>query len=268
MGHRKPSLTSGGERLRLLRESRGKTQLTLELDASLGTGYLQRLESGKVQQPERDTLERILTALAVSFAERQEVMQQFGYAVPLTIPDAAQIQWAISIFQAEMAAITVPAYVLDCSHRLLTWNPLAAKLYGLGQNMAAEDRADYLLMPRLIFDPRLNVSPSIVNGEEFYPSQIRVLKYERLRCGVDSWYDGFIEEMRHYGEFDRYWSQYGREQSQFTMRPLSPFKLDLGSRGLTQFRIIAESFVQDQRFRVIYCLPADAETIRWCDGWG
>ncbi|MBX3063099.1 MAG: helix-turn-helix domain-containing protein [Anaerolineae bacterium] len=266
MARRKSSLTVGGEQLRLLRESRGKTQLTLELDASLGVGYLQRLESGKVQQPERDTLERILTALAVNFAERREVMQQFGYAVPLTIPDAAEIQWAISVFQGEMANITVPAYVLDCSHRLLTWNPLADKLYGLGRFTMGEDRPDYLLMPRLIFDPRLKVSPCIVNGEEFYPSQIRVLKYERLRCGVDSWYDGFIEEMRHYGDFDRYWSRYGREQSQFTMRPLSPFKLDLGGSRLAQFRIISESFVQDQRFRVIYCLPADAETIRWCEG--
>lgn len=218
--HRKPSLTVGGERLRILRESRGKTQLELELDASLGTGYLQRLESGKVQQPERDTLERVLTALSSSFAERREVMQLFGYAVQLTIPDEAEIQWAINVFRAEMATITVPAYVLDCSHRLLTWNPLAAKLYSLEPFTVAEDRTDYMSMPRLIFDPRLKVSPSIVNGEEFYPSQIRVLKYEQQRCGVDLWYEGFIEEMRHCGEFDHYWSRYGREQIQFTMRPL------------------------------------------------
>jgi transcriptional regulator with XRE-family HTH domain len=48
--------TPGGKRLRALRNDYGKTQLAVELDANLGTGYLQRLETGKVQQPERDTL--------------------------------------------------------------------------------------------------------------------------------------------------------------------------------------------------------------------
>ncbi len=43
--------TPGGNRLRALREYRGRTQLDVELDASLGIGYLQRVESGKVRHP-------------------------------------------------------------------------------------------------------------------------------------------------------------------------------------------------------------------------
>ena len=68
---------SGGKRLKSLREAYGKTQLVVELDASLGTGYLQRIESGRVQQPERETLERILDALCVRYSERCEVMNLF-----------------------------------------------------------------------------------------------------------------------------------------------------------------------------------------------
>ena len=47
--------TPGGERLRALREAAGRTQLWVELEAELGTGYLQRVESGKVAQPVRAT---------------------------------------------------------------------------------------------------------------------------------------------------------------------------------------------------------------------
>ena len=59
----KKSGTPGENRLRMLRDTYGRTQLDIELDANLGIGYLQRVELGKVRYPERNTLERILTAL-------------------------------------------------------------------------------------------------------------------------------------------------------------------------------------------------------------
>ena len=52
--------TPGGLKLRALRDDRRRSQLWVETEADLGTGYLQRLESGRVAQPVRATLERIL----------------------------------------------------------------------------------------------------------------------------------------------------------------------------------------------------------------
>ena len=89
--------TPGGKRLRALREYRGKTQLDVELDASLGMGYLQRLELGRVKQPECDTVERILTALDARYTERREILELFGYIVDAPIPDADEIDWAIDV---------------------------------------------------------------------------------------------------------------------------------------------------------------------------
>src|SRR5712692_4805301 len=40
--------TPGGAKLRALREGAGRTQLWVEVEAGLGTGYLQRVESGRV----------------------------------------------------------------------------------------------------------------------------------------------------------------------------------------------------------------------------
>jgi transcriptional regulator with XRE-family HTH domain len=64
----------------------GLTQLDIELDAELGTGYLQRLESGRVRQPVRTTLERILEALGARYSERREILELFGYMVTSTPP--------------------------------------------------------------------------------------------------------------------------------------------------------------------------------------
>src|SRR5258706_12828737 len=108
MSHQKAPRTPGGIRLRGLRETYGKTQLDVELDGSLGIGYLQRLELGKVQHPERDTLERLLAALGANFGERREVLELFGYALVITVPTEAEIRWAIDVFQAEVENESLP----------------------------------------------------------------------------------------------------------------------------------------------------------------
>ena len=259
MSRQKEPRTAGGSRLRALRESCGKTQLDVELDASLGIGYLQRLELGKVQHPEPDTLERILAALGVSFIVRREVFELFGYAVPLSMPNAVETHWAIDIFHSEVKQDTIPAYLLDCSHRLLAWNSPVSKLFG-----EVKTESNDVLMPRLIFDPIDGIAASILNAETFFAAQIRILQYERQRCGDEAWYKGFVNEMRQYKAFDEYWiKQNTAIQAQVSMRPVAQLKLDMG-RGLAQFRLISETFVHDPRFRVIYYIPADSTTIRQC----
>src|ERR671936_568003 len=78
---RRPASTPGGERLRALREAAGRTQLWVELEAELGTGYLQRLESGKGGQPGRATLGRILGALGAGYSERRGGVAPFRFFV-------------------------------------------------------------------------------------------------------------------------------------------------------------------------------------------
>src|SRR5579864_1449383 len=113
--------TPGGNRLRALRESAGKRQLETELDADLGTGYLQRVESGKVRHPERETLERIMLALGARYTERRDILELFGYIVDAPLPNDDELNWAIGLSQPELDSADFPAYVLDCGHRLLVW---------------------------------------------------------------------------------------------------------------------------------------------------
>src|SRR5258708_27603910 len=92
--------TPGGNRLKLLREDAGQTQLEVELDAELGMGYLQRVESGKGRHPERDTLERILVALETRYTEPRDILELFGYNVDAPLPNASEGELATSFCQA------------------------------------------------------------------------------------------------------------------------------------------------------------------------
>lgn len=262
MNYHKAMDTPGGTRLRAIRAACDKTQLDVELDASLGIGYLQRLELGKVQHPERETLERILAALGASFVERREVLGLFGYAVAMSRPNESETRWAIDVFRSELKQETIPAYLLDCSHRLLAWNSPVCKLFG-----AVPIDLNDVLMPRLIFDPGYGIASSVLNGETFFSAQVRILQFERQRCGDDTWYKGFVNEMRQYQTFDEYWTQHDSAgRAQVPMRPVAELKLPVGP-GVAHFRLISESFAQDPRFRVIYYLPADSATIRQCVEW-
>jgi transcriptional regulator with XRE-family HTH domain len=262
MSHRKEPRTPGGIRLRALREACGKTQLDVELDANLGIGYLQRLELGKVQYPERETLERILATLNVSFIQRREVLELFGYAVAVSIPDEAETRWAMGVFKSEVSQDTIPAYLLDCSQRLLVWNTLVPKLFG---EINREPRND--LITRLIFDPVRGIAGSVLNVEPFFSAQMRIFHYEMQRSGQQSWYNTLIDEMRQYKMFDEYWvKQNTGGQPQVPIRPVAQLQLDT-PHGLANFRLICEPFAQDHRFRVIYYLPADPATLHHCLKW-
>ncbi len=257
MSHHKQPRTPAGMRLRALREACGKTQLDVELDANLGIGYLQRLERGKVQQPERDTLDRILAVLDAAFQERQEILESFGYAITIAMPNQIEIQWAVNNFQAEVQQAAFPMYLLDCGHRLLAWNALVPNLFS-----ELKTAAQGTLMPRLIFDPMKGIAASVLNPDTFFSAQVRILQYEKQRCSSEVWYSGFLDEMSQYETFNKYWYRVDTvSRAQVPMRPLTPLKLDVG-QGLIQFRLIAETFGQDPRFRVVYYLPDDLATFR------
>jgi hypothetical protein len=46
-----------------------------------------------------------------------------------------------------------------------------------------------------------------------------------------------------------------------------PLRLAVRDIGQLQFRLVAEPFVRDTRFRLVYFLPADPTTMRQCASW-
>jgi hypothetical protein len=220
---------------------------------------------GRVQQPEYDTLERILLALNARYTERREVFELFGYLVDAPIPIAEEVNWAISVCQAELDMAMFPAYLLDCSHRLLYWNQLVPRLFDMPQASSFE-RLNQLSMLKIIFDPDYLITPKIKNIEAFFPAQIRALRYEMQRFHDEAWYAALINEMLNCKEFNHYWNIERQEPIHIAARPLTPILLEVCGH-LLSFRLIAEPFVQDHRFRVIYYIPVDSQTTQQCMLW-
>ncbi|MDL5054607.1 helix-turn-helix domain-containing protein [Oscillatoria laete-virens NRMC-F 0139] len=251
--------TPGGKRLRALREFYRKTQLEIELDASLGTGYLQRLELGKVQQPERETLERILAALNAHYSERREILELFGYLVDAPLPTADEMAWAVAACQAELDSAVFPAYVLDCAHRLLYGNKIVSRVFNT--------HFENVSMLKMVFDCELGMSTNIQNKDVFFPAQIRAFRYEMQRFDDEAWYKTLLEDMLECHNFERYWTREKYAPIHIPARPLTPLEIDIAGKGILKFRLISEPFVQDHRFRVLFYLPADARTSQQCLDW-
>ena len=255
--------TPGGNRLRALRDDCGRTQLDVELEAHLGIGYLQRVESGKVRYPERDTLERILAALGAHYTERRDILELFGYLVDAPLPAEAEIGWAIDVCRAELDEAVFPAYLLDCAHHLLAWNPFVTRLFPLDRFAGRR-----LSMPKVLFDPAYGVTGRIANPDEFFPAQIRVLRYQMGLFRGEAWFDALIDDLRGGCPlFAVYWARVEPSEPPLPARPLVPLAVDVPGSGRLRFRLTSEAFAKDRLFGMMYYLPADSETMQQCAAW-
>jgi hypothetical protein len=240
----------------------------VELEAELGSGYLQRLESGRVAQPVRPTLERILMALGARYSERRDVLELFGYTVATDPPTEADIAWAREVSSYELQSAQFPAYMLDCTVRLHAWNRFVPKLIGVDADAPALDGLTSRTLLALWFDPGGLLAPLVAEPDVFLPSMIRAFRYELELIGDELWAARLVDELMDIPVFRHYWEQVEREHLPATAaRSLSPVRLRVPDEGVLAFRLSVEHFTRDQRFRVVYFLPADPETMQACARW-
>jgi transcriptional regulator with XRE-family HTH domain len=255
--------------LRQLREQAGQTQLWVELEAELGSGYLQRVESGKVQRPLRQTLERILKALHARYSECQHILELYGYRVSIPIPDEAEITWALQASQADLDAVLFPAYVLDCRHELIAWNQQAIWLLTDSPDDIKMQTMKRVSMLRLWFDAAYTIQQRVQNPDEFFPAMIRALRHESQLYAGENWYQRMIADLLADSPLIKaYWDRVPLDTFYPSAgRPVVPLHLCHNGHSALQFRLSAERFTRDLRFRIIYFFPADVPTMQQCTQW-
>jgi transcriptional regulator with XRE-family HTH domain len=263
-----PVQTPGGVKLRELRRRIGMTQLQVELDSDLGTGYLQRLESGRVQQPVRVTLDRILDALGARFSERRDVLELFGYLVKVPLPDDEERAWAASVASPELDQFPFPAYLLDCGHRLVLWNRAFPRLFGENGEAIVEQQLTQGSFLAAWFSPASPMSQLIAEPERSLPALLRAFRHEMRQFEYAGWYAGLLEELRELELFRYYWNLADQQDAPAAPdRALVPIGLQVSGAGRLLFRLSAQQFTRDTRFRVIYYFPSDAATMAACEDW-
>jgi hypothetical protein len=122
---------------------------------------------------------------------------------------------------------------------------------------------------RLWFDPRYGVTGLVHNPETLFAQMMRALRHEMYLFGNEPWCQVLIDELSvELPLFRTYWMR-GNEvpATASAARALVPLQLLLPGVGLLQFRISAEPFTRDARFRMVYLLPADPVTMQQCAAW-
>ena len=126
-------------------------------------------------------------------------------------------------------------------------------------------------MLRILFDPAYGVTDLIANPDVLFTAQLRAFRYEIRSLSLDSetWHQTMLNDLRRDCPlFEHYWQQTaGEESHQIAARPLFPMELNLPDIGHLRFWLTSERFAQDNRFRVIYYLPADIKTMQQCAEW-
>jgi hypothetical protein len=221
-----------------------------------------------VTQPERTTLERILTALEARYSERREVLELFGYMVVTPLPTEEEMAWACRVCQRELRAVPFPAYVLDCTHRLIVWNHYVPHLFGVAPGdptLAGLARQSLLAA---WFDPGSPLAPLVAEPEAFLPALIQALRSEMQQFRTEAWYAAVLAPLQALPRFRHYWTVVEREPALASAaRALVPVRLTTPGTGLLQFRLSSEHFVRDARFRLVYYFPADPATMHQCAAW-
>lgn len=256
----------GGLLLRSLRKAARRTQLWVETEADLGTGYLQRIERGKILHPERITVERILTALDARYGERRDVLERFGYVVTVEPPDSAERAWARSVSQGELNSLPLPAYAIDCTFRVIAWNAHIAAFFDVRGERLLESFRERSVLEGW-FDPASPIGRSVVEPERFLPAMLRAARFEGLQLGDPDWYRELMND--HARRFPRFRSALNGVSDDSapiaSARSLAPVRLTNANGDVCSFRLSAEPFVRDPRFRLVYFFPADEAALRWCD---
>ncbi len=93
------------------------------------SGYLQRIESGKVKQPSCFTLERILQAIEADSRETDEVLALFGYTSAQSLPTEQEMDWARNCCHDILQAARLPTYLLDCAQSTSAISSLGKTFY-------------------------------------------------------------------------------------------------------------------------------------------
>jgi hypothetical protein len=117
------------------------------------------------------------------------------------------------------------------------------------------------------FDPASPVGSRVVEPERLLPALVRAARYEQLQLHAGPWHAAIFDDLAAaLPRFRHYWEA-GLQSPEPVMaaRGVVPVKLDVPEAGVLEFRLAAEPFARDPRFRLMTFFPADLAAMHWCE---
>lgn len=256
---------SAGESLRALRKARRLSAQSLAAEAGISPTTLSHLENDQISQPDRETLEAILSILdhgrELSASERDGVLAPFGYRDGSRLPNAQDIAQALTAWEP-YAHLTLPSYLVDYAQRVHAWNALALGFLGAD---TLQTRSQWTVFD-IAFSDDFQGAVVVENRDVFMREFVEMVKREFVPFTGEAWLKECLEAAwAKYPEFRRLWDAIPDETlTPVSLRTLGPVSFSIGERRGLRFKIVGTDLVSDPRFRVVQYIPFDEETALRC----
>ncbi len=268
----------GGELLRSLRKTRtdaaGK-RLTIEgVARAAGFDYrtISDIERGVIPTPSLPTIQRIFAALDsfgdVSVADKNMVLQAYGYQPIFVPPTPAEIERACRLWLEEYQYIYLPSYLISYDQRVLVWNRYAPRMMGLTLETLPHGSVENVRVFDMLFNQQLPSTTRLLNADELAPKLLALVKTELRPFWGEAWYREMIRTARdNYPAFGAIWDAVPDDLEAVSIRTVGPIRLQHDAHTVLTFNTYGADFVSDPRFRVVQYHPADPTTITIWNQW-
>lgn len=248
----------------LIKDYRIKKRLSqIEISAKIGwkdTSRLSKIEQGRVGKPVRETIEKIINALALTEQEKGEFLFTGGY-----LPTEEEIKEAIKQTKERIDNWSYPAYLMDFSWRWLYTNE--ATLTKISYPISYKKQIPKLKM-NFLEVPFLPVEQLTVkiwkgeNKENLKPleiAQIAAFKYENAGFQDESWYKKLVQSLTKYPKFRELWpkvdlSQYHKKLFDYEYKRFEG--IYHGKKQIFDYHVFTARLINDPRFQVVLYYPA------------
>ena len=255
----------------LIKDYRIKKRLS-QVDISLKLGWkdtsrISKIEQGRVGKPNRQTAERIINALELTEQEKGNFLLVGGY-----LPTDEEVEMVKKEVKQKMDTWPYPAFLVDFSFRWLDGNEatfIALKMAFSQRPWVEKNKPNFLSFP---FLPKDQVLVEIKKGEDeqhlkiFPIAQIATFKNENDRYQNESWYKKLIKDLMQYDEFRKWWpkvdgSMYQKKLFDYEYKTITG--IHNGKKLSLKLHLSTAKFINDPRFQVVLCFPADKPTERF-----
>ncbi|KKP59860.1 MAG: hypothetical protein UR52_C0002G0088 [Candidatus Gottesmanbacteria bacterium GW2011_GWA1_34_13] len=238
-----------------------------QLEVAFAMGWsepsrLSRIEQGKVSNPSREFLEKLMIIMKLEEEEKNDLLLIGNY-----LPSSDEINSVKKIYQPFINNWPYPVVVLDFSWRIIDINIVHIKIYRVPKNLLEQIKKHQINLLEIVFDEDYMLNKEIKNKElvdwhiVLENMLIQFISSQKTRTKED-WYISLIKKMMSNKLFRELWQKAQLFKEVGIVRNFGLKKLlhpDDNNKRL-EFTFFIEPLMIDPRFQIELHVPANKET--------
>lgn len=256
-------------RHRMVQINNGKPWTQEDLAVAIGSdkAHVNRLEKGK-QLPTEQTLEKICTALELSWEEKRWLITKAGYYAMPPAPEEEEINHAIGLIDSHIVKYPHPAILLDQEAMIWDINDLEAyTFYGYENRDEFLGDCRGLRIIELLMTPLFSnwFEKIIENYDQYLRRQIMRFMMLYMRFQNNEEYQNIKKRIMEIDEMRRVWqdiTEHSIGDNDLLFVDHQILKVNHPDIGHYEVQVWHSEMAFDERFSLIQHIPNDVETMQ------